>query len=68
MPEPAEGDLFFDMEGDPLEEGGLEYLFGLYIDESGSQRFLPFWGHSRSGEKLAFEAFIDFLMAHWRTE
>ncbi|EJM79599.1 TM0106 family RecB-like putative nuclease [Pseudomonas sp. GM60] len=64
MPEPAEGDLFFDMEGDPLEEGGLEYLFGLYIDESGSQRFLPFWGHSRKEEKQAFEAFIDFLMTH----
>lgn len=64
MPEPAEGDLFFDMEGDPLEEGGLEYLFGLYIDEAGSQRFLPFWGHSRTEEKQTFEAFIDFLMAH----
>lgn len=64
MPDPAQGDLFFDMEGDPLEEGGLEYLFGLYIDESGTQTFLPFWGHSRREEKQAFEAFIDFLMAH----
>lgn len=34
LPHPAEGDLFFDMEGDPLEEGGLEYLFGLYFFES----------------------------------
>ncbi len=64
VPEPVEGDLFFDMEGDPLEEGGLEYLFGLYIDEAGEQRFEAFWAHSRAEEKLAFERFIDFLMAH----
>ena len=30
MPSPAEGDLFFDMEGYPHVENGLEYLFGLY--------------------------------------
>lgn len=35
MPQPDPGDLFFDMEGDPLAEGGLEYLFGFaYTDES----------------------------------
>jgi len=28
MPKTDEGDLFFDMEGDPLVDGGLEYLFG----------------------------------------
>jgi hypothetical protein len=26
MPRPDSGDLFFDMEGDPLFAGGLEYL------------------------------------------
>jgi uncharacterized protein len=32
MPQPAPGDVFFDMEGDPLYEPGrgLEYLFGAY--------------------------------------
>jgi predicted RecB family nuclease len=64
MPQPVDGDLFFDMEGNPLEEGGLEYLFGLYIDEAGSQRFQPFWAHSRREEKQAFETFIDFVMGH----
>lgn len=29
LPAPDPGDMFFDMEGNPLEEGGLEYLFGL---------------------------------------
>ena len=66
MPAPADGDLFFDMEGDPLEDGGLEYLFGLYYFESGAAVFKPFWAHSRAEEKLAFEAFIDFVVEHLR--
>lgn len=61
LPKPAEGDLFFDMEGDPLEEGGLEYLFGLYLFEGGKPVFKTFWAHNRSEEKLAFEAFMDFV-------
>ena len=28
LPEPSPGDLFFDIEGDPFFEGGLEYLWG----------------------------------------
>ena len=61
LPKPAEGDLFFDMEGDPLEEGGLEYLFGLYFFKDGEPVFKTFWAHSRAEEKLAFEAFMDFV-------
>ncbi|MFV1943852.1 TM0106 family RecB-like putative nuclease [Pseudomonas luteola] len=64
LPRPAEGDLFFDMEGNPLEPGGLEYLFGLYIDQAGNQYFKSFWAHSRHEEKQAFEAFIDFVTQH----
>ena len=64
LPLPSDGDLFFDMEGDPLEEGGLEYLFGLYYFEGGKGVFKPFWAHSRAEEKLAFEAFIDFVTSH----
>lgn len=30
LPMPDPGDLFFDMEGDPLHPEGLEYLFGLH--------------------------------------
>ncbi|WJD69663.1 TM0106 family RecB-like putative nuclease [Pseudomonas asiatica] len=64
MPPAVEGDLFFDMEGNPLEEGGLEYLFGVYIDEGGRQSFKPFWAHSRDEEKIAFEQFIDWVIVH----
>jgi predicted RecB family nuclease len=60
LPRPDAGDLFFDMEGDPYEEGGLEYLFGVYFLEAGEPKFRAFWAHSRAEEKLAFEQFIDF--------
>ncbi len=62
LPEPDPGDLFFDMEGDPLEEGGLEYLFGVYFLDDGQPRFLPFWAHSRQEERKAFENFMAFVM------
>ncbi|HDQ39684.1 MAG TPA: TM0106 family RecB-like putative nuclease [Desulfonatronum sp.] len=76
LPKPCPGDMFFDMEGDPLEEGGLEYLFGLYVFDQDTGRkakgvgkeksgatatFIPFWGHDRAGEKRAFEQFMDYV-------
>ena len=66
MPRPDAGDLFFDMEGNPLEEGGLEYLFGLYFFQDGKPEFKAFWGHNRAEEKLAFESFMDFVTAWLR--
>jgi len=61
IPEPSEGDIFFDFEGDPLysEDGGhdwgLDYLFGL-IEPDGT--FRAFWAHSYAEER---QALIDFL-------
>ncbi|GAC1345152.1 MAG: TM0106 family RecB-like putative nuclease [Candidatus Dormibacteria bacterium] len=64
LPPPSPGDLFFDMEGDPfVEEGGLEYLFGVTDVADGSPRFQALWGHDRAGEKAAFEGLIDLIMA-----
>lgn len=63
LPEPNEGDMFFDMEGNPLEDGGLEYLFGIWLPRNkGKLRFKAFWAHDKPGEKKAFEKFIDFAM------
>lgn len=62
LPAPNPGDIFFDMEGDPLEEGGLEYLFGNYIRDDGVPKFVTFWAHNRAQEKIAFEQFIDFVV------
>ncbi len=63
MPAPVIGDLFFDMEGDPLFEigVGLEYLFGCYCPDEDTP-FRPFWGTDRAGEKDAFERCVDFMV------
>ena len=62
MPKPAPGDVFFDMEGDPLFDPGrgLEYLFGCWLPDD-EPHFKAFWGLDRTGEKRAFEEFIDFI-------
>lgn len=63
MPAPAEGDVFFDMEGDPLYEPsrGLEYLFGCWLPDD-APKFKAFWALNRTEEKRAFEEFIDFIV------
>lgn len=61
IPQPDEGDMFFDMEGDPLFEGGLEYLFGIVALDGDEDRFHAFWAHDRDAEKSAFEALMDFV-------
>jgi len=66
LPEPNVGDMFFDMEGNPLEEGGLEYLFGLWVFEEGKGKFIAFWAHNRQEEKRAFEQFIDYVVDRLR--
>jgi predicted RecB family nuclease len=62
LPQPATGDVFFDMEGDPLFEPGrsLEYLFGCWLPDD-EPSFRAFWGPTREAEKTAFEAFVDFV-------
>lgn len=68
LPPPSPGDLFFDMEGDPLEEGGLEYLFGVSWVEGSALKFRPFWAHTRAEERKAFEAFMDFVSARLKAD
>jgi predicted RecB family nuclease len=62
LPAPSSGDLFLDLEGDPLVEGGLEYLFGVGWEEGGEWQFQPFWAHSPDEERAAFERVIDLIM------
>ena len=63
LPEPSEGDIFFDIEGDPhAMRGGLEYLFG-YVLADGS--YHAAWSLNRVEEKKMFEDFIDFIMQTW---
>ncbi len=67
LPPPSEGDLFFDIEGDPFAlDDGLDYLFGI-LDTTGA--FEAIWSRdddrefSLHGERAAFERFIDLVMA-----
>lgn len=64
LPKPDAGDLFFDMEGDPLYPEGLEYLFGLCFAKDGKMQFKPFWAHNHDEERIAFGEFMDFLSQH----
>lgn len=66
MPGPSEGDIFFDIEGDPFYEDGLEYLWGLTHVDEGAERFTAFWGTDPVKEKQAFESFVDFVIARRR--
>ena len=65
LPEPSEGDIFLDLEGDPfVGEHGLEYLFGYrFRDDVGEWTYIGDWAFSRADEKQAFETFVDFAMA-----
>lgn len=64
LPAPDPADLFFDLEGDPLFPGGLEYLWGIHYREEGKPRFIAEWAHERETERLVFERIVDLLAAH----
>ena len=66
LPKPDPGDLFFDMEGDPLELNGLEYLFGVYYLDGDEPKFQKFWAHNRNEERKAFEEFMDFVAQRFK--
>ena len=57
LPEPNPGDLFYDIEGDPHFEGGLEYLHGLWFDG----QFRAFWAHDHAAETKALEQLLGFF-------
>src|SRR3546814_5744948 len=55
LPPPDPADLFFDLEGDPLEEGGLDYLWGVHYRDQGKPVFRFRWGHDDVAERATFE-------------
>ena len=97
LPEPSEGDLFLDLEGDPFaREGGREYLFGMWSRRSspqpapaeadrasddelpllaiaeavdqGASDYTSLWAFDDHEERVAFEAVVDRIEAHWAAE
>lgn len=59
MPTISDGDMFFDIEGYPLIEGGLEYLLGISTRNDGS--FQAWWAHTRAEEEEAFIHLITWV-------
>lgn len=58
LPEPSDGDIYLDFEGDPLvEPSGLEYLFGWVFQN----KYYCIWVSNLEEEKAALEQFIDFV-------
>jgi predicted RecB family nuclease len=57
LPEPQRGDLFYDIEGDPHFEAGLEYLHGIWFDGE----FRAFWAHDHAAEAQALANLLDFF-------
>jgi uncharacterized protein len=64
LPEPSDGDVFFDFEGDPFwGDEGLEYLFGTVFREDGEWRYHALWAQDRAQEKARFEQWMDWMTA-----
>lgn len=66
LPPPQPGDLFYDIEGDPLYPEGLEYLHGLWgpLAVDGSDCFKALWAHDHAAEKASFERLMDLFKDH----
>lgn len=60
LPAAQPGDIFYDIEGDPHFEGGLEYLHGVWFND----KFRAFWGHDHTAEAQSLSDLFDFFRAH----
>lgn len=66
LPPASASDVFFDIEGLPTVENGLEYLWGAtFYDDTGARAFRDFWGHDEAGERQAFTEFVDWVYRRW---
>lgn len=67
LPEPNEGDIYFDIEGDAFyEDGGLEYILGYAYKHKGSLAYQKIWATNRLEEKKAFKEFMESLLKRWK--
>jgi uncharacterized protein len=62
LPAPDNGDVFYDIEGDPYFPGGLEYLHGVWYCDDGEWHFQAFWAHTREDEGRAAADLLAFLV------
>lgn len=64
LPEPSQGDIYLDFEGDPfVGDHGLEYLTGYaWRNAQGALQVEHHWALDPAAEKAACERFIDFVV------
>ena len=64
LPEPDEGDVYLDFEGDPWAEGGAgrEYLAGIWTRQG---EFVEFWAHDFAEEGRLTTDLLDWLTERW---
>ncbi len=69
LPPASPLDVYFDIEGYPLADGGgLEYLFGATYEQDDDLSFQDWWAHDDVMEKDAFEAFMDWVHGRWQAD
>ncbi len=69
LPPSSVNDVWFDMEGYPHLEGGLEYLFGAtHLDNNGNLTFKDWWSHNHLQEKNSFQDFINWVYIRWQND
>jgi uncharacterized protein len=68
LPPASPADIFFDIEGFPFFEDGLEYLLGVTYFDNGNLAFRDWWAHSHEQEKTAFQGFVSWAHARWRQD
>jgi predicted RecB family nuclease len=64
LPEPDDGDVYLDFEGDPWAEGGAgrEYLAGIWTRQGD---FVEFWAHDFAQEGRLTTELLDWLTDRW---
>jgi predicted RecB family nuclease len=64
LPEPDDGDVYLDFEGDPWAEGGAgrEYLAGIWTRQG---EFVEFWAHDFAQEGRLTTELLDWLTNRW---
>ena len=69
LPPHSSLDVFFDIEGYPFDQGGLEYLWGVtWFNEQGGRKFTDFWAHNHEQEKTACQSFIEWVNDRWQQD
>ncbi len=60
LPEPDEGDLFLDFEGDPFWSPASDLLFmaGLWLHEAGEWRYRSWWAHDLDAQREMVEDLV----------